>query len=137
MKKYVKPVMEGQIFASNEYVGACSDLTGGVKYEFVCDAGNKVKGGLYDLNWNLVSNDIDSFHACGETHESPADSLYFKGYFDPDTNHKNGNEIEVYIWEHEEKSCQYIPLIGNICDTYTNRHATTNLKMETWGKNHS
>ena len=137
MKKYMKPMMEGQIFVSNEYVGACSDLTGGVKYKFVCDAGGGTYGGLYDTNWNLVSNSKDSYHACGETHESPVDSLYFKGFFDVDTNHSNGNEIEVYIWEHEEESCTYLPFVGEVCDTYTNRHATTNVNKETWGKNHS
>lgn len=128
-KKYVKPTIIGERFIPNEYCVSCSDTEGGAKYKFVCDAGDGVYGGLYDENWNLKSNSYNSYHACDDTHESSTTDLYYLGYFDPDRNHTNGNELKVYIWEHPE----YIPFYGWV----TNRHATTNIHKETWEKNHS
>ena len=126
MKKYVKPLMEGQVFVTNEYIGACTIIEDSSKYYFRCDAGNGKYGGLYSTTWDLVSNRKDSFHACGETHVSPTDGSYFKGFYDPDSRHSNNNELEVYIWEEKNRQGQVI-----------DRHATTNLNKETWNKNHS
>ena len=37
MKNYVKPMMESEVFAANEYIAACGDS--GVVYNFECNAG--------------------------------------------------------------------------------------------------
>lgn len=137
MKKYIKPVMDGQLFAANEYVGACTVLESGVgdTYYFVCDAGDGVRGGLYSEDWKTrISSDWNSYHACGDVHESPVDAnIYVKGWFDPDRNHDNGNEIPVYIWLEQGTSCS---IFG--CTTGTvNKHATKNLNQDTWNKNFS
>ena len=39
MKNYVKPMMESEVFAANEYIAACGDS--GVVYKFECNAGNR------------------------------------------------------------------------------------------------
>lgn len=38
MKNYVKPMMESEVFAANEYIAACGDS--GVIYNFECNAGD-------------------------------------------------------------------------------------------------
>ena len=126
MKDYVRPMMESEVFAANEYIAACAENT---YYNFECNAGDGRYGGLYDERWRLVSNGYNSYHACGETHVTSRDSEFFKGYFDPDRNHNNGNELEVYIWE--EKGWTFPWGWGTV-----NRHATTNLDINSW-KNHS
>ena len=59
MKKYVKPMMEGQVFASNEFVSACGDI-GGV----ACLNMNKnqgIKGIFADVNENgIYESTIDT-----------------------------------------------------------------------------
>ena len=133
MKKYMKPTMEGQLFISNEYVGACTIIEDGSQYYFICDAGDGVKGGLYSEDWELISNSKNSYHACGDIHVSPTDGIYIKGYFDPDTNHDNGNETPIYIWEEIGTTCG----VFNCWEEVVNRHATENLNKETWNKNFS
>lgn len=108
---WVKPEMEEVCFAADEYVAACGEEE--QVYSFICDAGGGDYGGLYDMNWNLKSNDTDSFHACSEVHDAPLDGTFYDGYFDPDTNHGNANEIRVKIWEEK--------WLGIVYD----RHATT------------
>ncbi|WP_216697515.1 hypothetical protein [Anaerostipes faecalis] len=121
MKKvYQHPQVIVEEFAPNEYVATCGDTEYG-KYKFVCDAGGGRYGGLYDLNWKQISNYSSSFHACDKTHESDTDGDYILGYFDPDRNHNNGNEISVYIWQEKNRWGQVI-----------NRHATTNLDRDSW-----
>ena len=41
MKNYVKPMMESEAFAANEYIAACGDS--GVTYKFECNAGGGVQ----------------------------------------------------------------------------------------------
>lgn len=49
MKKYMKPTMNGQVFATNEYIGACGDIS-----KFSCLNMNNISGGsiqvYYDNN---------------------------------------------------------------------------------------
>lgn len=132
MKKYVKPVMDGQLFISDEYVAVCGNQT---SYSFECDAGkgegkyggNKI-GYLYLSDWTpsmcyrknyrgeYVETDYD-FQACGNTHESNTDDVYVLGWFDTDTTPNNGvGERQVYIWQ-------------EIKDGYVvDHHATTKIK---------
>ena len=126
-RNYVKPILNSETFVPQVYAAACTHTESGVggKYYFKCDAGNGVYGGLYNQNWDRISSGPNSYHACGETHESPTDGDYIQGYFDPDTNHNNGNEIDVYIWLEK--------MYGRVVD----RHATTNLDRDSWTKNHS
>ena len=84
------------------------------------------RSGLYDTNWNRISNRWNSYHACGHTHQSSTTDEYIKGYFDPDRDHSNGNEEEVYIWIERNRW-------GGVVD----RHATTNINKDSWEKNHS
>ena len=39
MREYVKPMMDSEVFAANEYFSACGDS--GVVSNFVCNAGNR------------------------------------------------------------------------------------------------
>lgn len=127
-RNYVKPILNSEAFVPQTYVATCTHTESGEggNYYFKCDAGGGVYGGLYNSSWDLISNDWDSYHACGDTHVSPTDGDYIRGWFDPDRNHRNGNEIEVYIWQEK-----------NSWGRVTNRHATTNLDRDSWDKNHS
>ena len=127
-RNYVKPLLNSEAFVPQVYAAACTHTESGVggNYYFKCDAGNGVYGALYDENWNRLTSWNGSFHACDETHTSPTDGDYKLGYFDSDSNHNNGNELQVYIWEEKNGS-------GRV----TNRHATTNLDRDSWTKNHS
>lgn len=121
MKKvYEAPVVHLEQFVANEYIAACGDTEYGV-YKFECDGGGGVYGGLYDLDWNRISRSWNSYHACGETHDATTQDEFIRGYFDPDWNHKNGNEIEVYIWLETDRR-------GHVID----KHATEDLDREHW-----
>lgn len=125
-RMYERPEMRGQVFAADEYIASCAENN---TYYFKCNAGGGRYGGLYDLDWNRISNTSSSYHACGETHQAPTDDEFIRGYFDPDRNHNNGNELEVYIWLEGYRNWwgEWVT---------TNRHATTNLDMDSW-KNQS
>ena len=132
MKRYVRPMMDAQMFVANEYVAAaCGDIatTG---YKFKCDAGGPFGGYLYDQNWNAVDaykknifgewvNIGNDYIKCGETHTFPAegidDSVLFLGFYDEDKR-KNGNETKVYIWRENTSTKRDI-------------HATTDIKSIT------
>ena len=43
MRDYVKPMMDSEVFAANEYFSACGDS--GVVYKFKCDAGGGTENG--------------------------------------------------------------------------------------------
>lgn len=45
MREYVKPTMEGELFAANEYIAACHDIN--KVYKFKCDAGGGRNGTVY------------------------------------------------------------------------------------------
>ncbi len=59
MKKYVKPIMEGQMFVSNEYVSACGDVNGLSCLNMNKDQG--IKGIFYDVDGNgIYDSTIDT-----------------------------------------------------------------------------
>lgn len=120
---YERPMMFGQVFVPNEYVSACGEEN--KVYKFVCDAGKGVYGGLYDTNWNRISNSEKSYHACGATHDATVQDDFFPGYFDPDTNHNNGNEESIYIWIEYERTWSGGKRV-------VDRHGTSNLDMDSW-----
>lgn len=97
MKDYVRPMMESEVFAANEYIAACGDS--GVVYKFRCDAGNGVYGSVYEETNGIpglqtgrngddrlatYSNGLfgeSGFHACDSTHEAESTSDFVNGYY--------------------------------------------------------
>ena len=84
MKKYVKPIMNSEVFVANEYFSACGDS--GTTYYFKCDASGWFGSGgvVYeDTNGNKKfdrkEDKIRSLYVpCSETHiaESTDDFSY-------------------------------------------------------------
>lgn len=118
-RNWVKPLAVVQQFVPNEYVAACGDEN--KVYKFVCDAGDGRYGGLYDKDWKRISSGSYSYHACGETHDATTQDDFIEGFFDPDTDHRNGNELSVYIWLEKNRHGSVI-----------NKHATTDLDIDSW-----
>ena len=127
MKDYVRPMMESEAFAANEYIAACGDS--GTTYYFKCDAGEPYKywqSGIFGGHW--VTDDhpykvtTDSgrvltlrYGPCNETHVAESDSEFLHGYID-NTLTREDEHIEVMIWTNYG----------------TNVHCTTNLDKNTW-----
>ena len=44
MKDYVRPMMESEDFAANEYIAACGEVP--TSYKFVCDKESEYHGGI-------------------------------------------------------------------------------------------
>ena len=67
MKNYVKPMMESEVFAANEYIAACGDTEYG-NYLFECDApaGNLY---YYRTNWwgDEVAERLGSYDPCNRS----------------------------------------------------------------------
>lgn len=123
MKNYVKPMMESEVFAANEYIAACGDS--GVVYNFECNAGGGTPGTVYedsnhDGRWDLINDTpltgyiLPTYHACGETHQAPTDDEFIEGFYLPNSNPFDPQK--VIIWT----------------DGGTNIHCTTNLEMDQW-----
>ena len=130
MRQYVKPLMESELYAANEYVAACGDS--GTTYKFTCDAGGGKSGTVY-LETNGVpglqtgrkgDRYLSGYHACGTTHEADSDDDFLEGYY----------VTEEYIgwWPfgHYEKTTT--PVIVWRGPHNNNTHCTTNLDMSTW-----
>ena len=133
MKNYVKPMMESEVFAANEYIAACGDS--GVVYNFKCDAGGGIYGSVYQetngtpglqvTGWDSdrrIATYSDSwlfgesgYHACGTTHEAESDSGFYEGYYCARGN--TSNPVSVIIWKGEHNN---------------NVHCTTNLDKNSW-----
>ena len=128
MKNYVKPMMESEVFAANEYIAACGDS--GVVYNFTCDAGwtewfiipYRVGGSVYEETNNIpglqtgLNGDrrlTSSYHPCDETHEADSGDDFLRGYL---YNSSHGTK-EVVIWR------------GPSGD---NVHCTENLDQSSW-----
>lgn len=128
MREYVKPIMESEVFAANEYI-ASSCGQSGVTYYFQCNAGSRwsnynvyLKDGTpyatSGKDYGGCKKDYDSYHPCGGTHIAESNSGFLEGYmykqglFGQD----KGEKINVIIWT----------------DNYTDVHCTTNLDMDEW-----
>lgn len=108
MKKYVKPIMESEMFVANEYVATCSD-TVNKYYKFVCDGhGWFGTGGIVYEETNgkdglQVTSDksLGAYHPCQVTHYVNAsedkESVFSNGYLDPYL----GRYQKVIIWKGE------------------------------------
>lgn len=133
MKNYVKPMMESEVFAANEYIAACGES--GVVYKFKCDAGDGVYGSVYQETNGIPGLQTSSwggdrriatysnhwllgesgYHACGTTHEAESDSGFYDGYYCAKGN--TDNPVSVIIWKGEHNN---------------NVHCTTNLNKDEW-----
>lgn len=123
MREYVKPTMEGQVFAANEYI-ASSCGESGVTYYFECNAGSRWKeyaikdsrGRVATISGKYMDGHRYYYHPCGETHVAESDSGFLTGYHldDPDT--RKDENIEVIIWTEYGRDV----------------HCTTNLNMDNW-----
>ena len=130
MKDYVRPMMESEAFAANEYIAACGDS--GVVYNFKCDAGwteyifgvpvGRVGGIVYEETNNTpglqTGRDGDrrltsTYHPCDKTHEADSEDGFLRGYL---YNRGHGTK-EVVIWRG--------PLGNNV-------HCTENLDQNSW-----
>lgn len=122
MREYVRPMMDSEVFAANEYFSACGDEN--KVYKFTCEAGGGGNGTVYlDSNhngeWDPVGDQIltlAGYHACGATHEAPTtddfqEGFFITGVFPP------YNVEKVIVWR------------GKNGD---NVHCTTNLDMDSW-----
>lgn len=122
-KTWEEPKIMVQQFMPNEYVATCGDENR--VYNFVCDAGGRTPGTVYeDSNhngkWDLFGDEaltghiLPTYHACGETHSAPTDDEFIEGFYLPNSN--PGKATKVIIWT----------------DGGTNIHCTTNLNMNEW-----
>ena len=134
MKGYVRPMMESEVFAANEYIAACGDS--GVVYKFRCDAGNGVYGSVYEETNGIpglqtgrngddrlatYSNGLfgeSGFHACDSTHEAESTSDFVNGYYCAKGD--ISNPLKVIVWKEPR---------GWWSD---NIHCTTNLDQDSW-----
>ena len=66
MKNYVKPMMESEVFAANEYIAACYNIACNVPtgFGFIDNNGND----RYDRNIDTKLTD-DGVYGCGTVHE--------------------------------------------------------------------
>lgn len=119
------PLTMVQQFMPNEYVAACGDKN--EVYKFRCDAGGGESGTVWvDSNnngrWDLIGDELltspfgilESYHACGETHEASTSSEFLNGFYLPSANPVRLQK--VIIWT----------------DGGTNIHCTTNLDKDSW-----
>ena len=130
MKNYVRPMMESEVFAANEYIAACGDS--GVIYNFECNAGDW--WGDYSVYLNgpdgesHTSDDIfwcggpgavrgnRTYTKCGETHSAEDNNDFFPGYITRRDIFGGTTEQDVIVWTANG----------------TNTHYTTELDMSKW-----
>ena len=135
MKDYVKPMMESEVFAANEYIAACGES--GVVYKFKCDAGDGVYGSVYEETNGIPGlqtgrrGDTElagyssswlgesGFYACNKTHEAESNNAFVNGYYCAKGNTQN--PISVFVWK--ERRGWFLP---------DNIHCTTNLDKDSW-----
>ena len=130
MKNYVRPMMESEVFAANEYIAACGDS--GVIYNFECNAGDSRGGYSVYLNGpdgeSHTSDDIfwcggpgavrgnRTYTKCGETHSAEDNNDFFPGYIKRRKGIFGTTEHDVIVWTANG----------------TNTHCTTELDMSKW-----
>ena len=124
MKDYVRPMMESEVFAANEYIAACGDTNN--EYIFQCDAMGGVFGTVFysdgDDKFEPFSDDEfmgTGYHACGEKHTTQVGDEFIEGWYVTGWSGITGGgwTEKVIIWRGAD---------GN------NIHCTTNLDKNTW-----
>lgn len=117
MREYVKPTMEGELFAANEYIAACGDTEYG-KYLFNCDA---PAGTLYCYDRRGNAYRLGGYHPCNEKHAADFSDEFPDGFVDYNKNRKQDEGEAVIVW-----------LEKNIFGGIRDYHATKNLDRESW-----
>lgn len=121
MKDYVRPMMESEAFAANEYIAACGDTEYG-NYLFQCDA----PGGslyYYETDWwgNEEAKYIGSYTPCDRKHEASVASEFPDGFVDYNRNGREDDGEAVIVW-----------IERGPWGVIRNAHATTNLDRDSW-----
>ena len=123
MREYVKPTMEGEVFAANEYVAACHDIN--KVYKFKCDAGGGRSGSVYletngktglQTGWG-GDQYLSGYHACGTTHEAKTTDDFLDGYYVTRSLFGGQKTTPVKVWRGPNND---------------NTHCTENLDMDSW-----
>lgn len=131
MREYVKPTMEGEVFAANEYIAACGDS--GTVYKFTCDAGNGKSGSVYletngqpglQSDGKNADRYLSGYHACGTTHEAESTDGFLDGYY--------VTQEWVGSWWGGHWETVTTPVIVWRGPYGNNTHCTTNLDMDSW-----
>ena len=121
MKDYVRPMMESEVFAANEYIAACGDTEYG-NYLFQCDAPG---GSLYYYRTTGWGNEeaayIGNYTPCDRKHEASVASEFPDGFVDYNRNGREDDGEAVIVW------IERGPWGG-----IRNAHATTNLDRDSW-----
>ena len=124
MREYVKPTMEGEVFAANEYVAACHDIN--MVYKFKCDAGGGESGSVYletngkpglQTDWWGGDRYLSGYHACGTTHEAKTTDDFLDGYYVTSSWFGGTETTPVKVWRGPNND---------------NTHCTENLDMDSW-----
>lgn len=129
MREYVKPMMDSEVFASNEYCSTCGDIT---TYLFTCNA---PRGKLYYYSQSDGQIDgtytggsrakkLGSYVPCNDKHQAQDTGDFYDGFVDYNGNGKIDNGEGVIVWLEMGSS-----IFGSYIDDY---HATKNLNMNTW-----
>lgn len=122
MREYVKPTMEGEVFAANEYIAACHDIN--KVYKFKCDAGGGRSGDVYletngkpglQTGWG-GDRYLSGYHACGTTHEAKTTDDFLDGYY-VTSSWFGTKTTPVKVWRGPNND---------------NTHCTENLNMDSW-----
>lgn len=134
-KRWEEPRILAEKFMPNEYVAACGDTEYG-NYLFECDApagtlyyypnsDGKIDGQY--TGWGRAEK-MGSYSPCGATHEAPTTGDFYDGFVDRNGNRKQDPGEGVIVWRNREWwGLGY----------RWNGHATTNLNMDSWTKDHS
>lgn len=125
MREYVKPMMDSEVFAANEYFSACGDTNN--EYIFKCDAMGGITGTVFYSNGDdkfvpFISDRWmgTGYHACGESHTTQVGDEFIEGWYVTgwDAITGQGDIVEkVIIWRGADGK---------------NIHCTTNLDKNTW-----
>lgn len=124
MRKYVKPVMESEMFAANEYIAACGDTN--YEYLFKCDAMGGFTGTVFysdgDDKFEPFGDDRfmgSGYHACGKEHKTIEGDDFVEGWYVTGWDGISGGKWveKVIIWKGADGK---------------NIHCTTNLDMKSW-----
>ena len=113
MKDYVKPMMESEAFAANEYIAACYNISCNVPsgigyYETNGEPGyqeGRWVGGIFTGHWEGGDEMIASGTGCGTTHYGvpgvPNDGPVANAMWQET---RSGDYYPVYYWEQGQSS---------------------------------